>query len=306
MESSIAQAYVQMIRNSQQFIYIENQYFYGSAYSWLEKSDVNCHHTIPSEIAQKIVEKIHANQRFTAYIVIPMFPNGNPASTHVQEILFYQHKTMEMMYGRVAEAIKQTGSNSHPTDWLLFLCLGKREPDGPHLNKLEAPVEPMARIFRKSLRFPIYVHSKMMIVDDAYIILGSANINERSLSGSRDTEMAVGCWQPSFNGSNPNGDVQRFRMSLWTEHFRYYHPILNCPGSIECVQKVKEMAYHNWQMYVGPIGSTTPGHLLCYPINVMADGSLKNLPETSSFPDFPQGSKIIGSISSFIPRKLTT
>ena len=33
----------------------------------------------------------------------------------------------------------------------------------------------------------------MMIVDDAYIIVGSANINERSMSGTRDTEMAVGC-----------------------------------------------------------------------------------------------------------------
>merc|ERR1719510_2579395 len=56
----------------------------------------------------------------------------------------------------------------------------------------------MARIFRKSLRFPMYVHSKMMIVDDAYIIVGSANINQRSLAGTRDTEMAVGCWQPHF------------------------------------------------------------------------------------------------------------
>ena len=48
------------------------------------------------------------------------------------------------------------------------------------------------------MRFPIYVHSKMMIVDDVYIIIGSANINERSMSGSRDTEIAVGCYQPDF------------------------------------------------------------------------------------------------------------
>jgi hypothetical protein len=41
----------------------------------------------------------------------------------------------------------------------------------------------MAEKFRKTLRFPIYVHSKMMIVDDAYIIVGSANINQRSMAG---------------------------------------------------------------------------------------------------------------------------
>ncbi len=37
----------------------------------------------------------------------------------------------------------------------------------------------------------IYVHSKLMIVDDRYAILGSANINDRSLLGGRDSELAV-------------------------------------------------------------------------------------------------------------------
>ena len=58
MDSSIAQSYIQMIRNAVNFIYIENQYFLGSAYAWLMNDDVNCHHTIPAEIAQKICDKI--------------------------------------------------------------------------------------------------------------------------------------------------------------------------------------------------------------------------------------------------------
>ncbi|ELY2854000.1 hypothetical protein SMC92_001008 [Cronobacter dublinensis] len=37
----------------------------------------------------------------------------------------------------------------------------------------------------------IYVHSKLMIVDDRYVLVGSANINDRSLSGDRDSELAV-------------------------------------------------------------------------------------------------------------------
>ena len=60
---------------------------------------------------------------------------------------------------------------------------GKREAYGEHIDRLEPPSEPMAEKFRKTLRFPIYVHSKMMIVDDAYIIVGSANINQRSMAG---------------------------------------------------------------------------------------------------------------------------
>ena len=37
----------------------------------------------------------------------------------------------------------------------------------------------------------VYVHSKCMIVDDNRFILGSANINDRSMLGSRDSELAI-------------------------------------------------------------------------------------------------------------------
>ena len=100
---------------------------------------------------------------------------------------------------------------AEPTDYLLFLCPGKREAGGDHLDRLEPPSEPMAATFRQTLRFPIYVHSKMMIVDDAYIIVGSANINQRSMAGTRDTEMAIGAWQPAYPDGNPYGDVHIFR-----------------------------------------------------------------------------------------------
>lgn len=79
------------------------------------------------------------------------------------------------MYHRVGQALKETGllQSSHPTDWLIFLCPGKREAYGEHLERLAPANETFAKIFRQTLRFPIYVHSKMMIVDDAYIILGN-------------------------------------------------------------------------------------------------------------------------------------
>ena len=78
-----------------------------------------------------------------------------------------------MMYRRIGDALLATGAaaaGSHPTDWLLFLCPGKREAPGPHLDILEEPNEEYAARLRETLRFPIYVHSKMMIVDDSYII----------------------------------------------------------------------------------------------------------------------------------------
>jgi hypothetical protein len=40
----------------------------------------------------KIVSKIKARERFSVYIVIPMWPEGNPTAAAMQEILFWQVK----------------------------------------------------------------------------------------------------------------------------------------------------------------------------------------------------------------------
>ncbi|CAE7488157.1 pldB, partial [Symbiodinium microadriaticum] len=37
----------------------------------------------------------------------------------------------------------------------------------------------------------IYVHDKVLIVDDVVAIIGSANLNDRSMLGDRDSEMAI-------------------------------------------------------------------------------------------------------------------
>lgn len=45
---------------------------------------------IPMELALKIASKIRANERFSVYVVIPMWPEGAPSSASVQEVLFWQ------------------------------------------------------------------------------------------------------------------------------------------------------------------------------------------------------------------------
>ena len=55
---------------------------------------------------------------------------------------------------------------------------------------------------------PIYVHAKIGIVDDAWLTLGSANLNEHSLFN--DTEMNLVTHDP--------GLAARTRLRLWSEH----------------------------------------------------------------------------------------
>lgn len=63
----------------------------------------------------------------------------------------------------------------------------------------------------------IYVHSKGMIVDDEFVLMGSANINQRSLEGTRDTEIAMGAYQPHYTWANkhanPHGEAKPYGCS---------------------------------------------------------------------------------------------
>lgn len=134
----------------------------------------------------------------------------------MQFCLYLQHNTMQMMYETIYKALVEVGLENtyEPQDYLNFFCLGNREvqEDGNNaVVKSSKPTTPQ-ELSQKSRRFMIYVHSKGMIVDDEYVILGSANINQRSLEGTRDTEIAMGSYQPhhtwATKHSRPHGQVK--------------------------------------------------------------------------------------------------
>lgn len=55
---------------------------------------VGANHIIPMELALKICSKIKEGKRFCAYIVIPMWPEGIPTEKAVQEILYFQVRSL--------------------------------------------------------------------------------------------------------------------------------------------------------------------------------------------------------------------
>ncbi|KAJ4833057.1 hypothetical protein Tsubulata_001028 [Turnera subulata] len=136
VDRSIHTAYVKAIRSAQKFIYIENQYFLGSSYNWPSYKNAGADNLVPVELALKIANKIRAEERFSAYIVIPMWPEGVPTSSAVQEILFWQAQTMAMMYNIIAKELEKAGLSDqyHPQDYLNFYCLGNRENSAPPLS----------------------------------------------------------------------------------------------------------------------------------------------------------------------------
>ena len=183
VDNGIQTCMIQQIRNSQRFIYMENQYFLGSSYAWQDDTSYPAYHTIPMELTEKIISKVKTNEPFKCYVVIPMFPEGDPSSVATQEILFWQFRTMQMMYSRIGKAVEGTGI--HPQNLLAFFCMAKCESPEEVPEDLPDPSSEQAALVRQTLRHPIYVHCKMSLFDDEYIIIGSANINERSLGGNR-------------------------------------------------------------------------------------------------------------------------
>ncbi|SAL95926.1 hypothetical protein [Absidia glauca] len=71
----------------------------------------------------------------------------------------------------------------------------------------------------------VYIHSKLMIVDDKTVICGSANLNDRSQLGNRDSEIAVVIEDTDLVDSQMNGQTYQaarfaltLRMHLFKEH----------------------------------------------------------------------------------------
>ncbi|CAN0878533.1 Phospholipase D delta [Linum grandiflorum] len=306
VEKSIHTAYIKAIRSAQHFIYIENQYFLGSSFCWPSYKNAGADNLVPMEIALKIASKINANERFSAYVVIPMWPEGSPTSAAVQEILFWQGQTMMMMYKIIANALEKAGllEAYHPQDYLNFFCLGKREDKVQDSANLNPQTDNRALKYR---RFMIYVHAKGMIVDDEYVIIGSANINQRSLDGSRDTEIAMGAYQPAYTWSakqsHPRSQIYGYRMSLWAEHMGELEEEYREPQSMKCMKSVNKIAKNNWKAFVAEEMMEMKGHLMQYPIQVSRDGRVTALPGHESFPDV--GGKVLGSPTN-LPDSLTT
>lgn len=144
-------------------------------------------------------------------------------------------------------------------------------------------------------------------VDDEYIIVGSANINQRSMDGTRDSEIAIGAYQPYHLASTKpaRGQVHGFRMALWYEHLGMLDDFFLTPQNEECVRKVNGMADKYWDLYASEeLSRDLPGHLLRYPIAISSEGVVTELPGHDCFPDTK--AKLLGVKSDYLPPILTT
>ncbi|CUG11121.1 phospholipase D, putative [Bodo saltans] len=178
-ELAFEEAMLQLISKATKSIYIEQQYFQGR----LDFEDTRRNHLrnhVPLAIVSRILEIGSLRKKsglpldFEVRIVLPLIPDCflQFESNITRHILHLHHETKQAMVNHIQNECKAQ-PHKYPNDLvqcLKFCYLGRDIGD-------------------KS--YPIYVHSKVMIVDDAVCAIGSANINDRSMLPFRDTEMAA-------------------------------------------------------------------------------------------------------------------
>ncbi|CCF55777.1 hypothetical protein KAFR_0A03420 [Kazachstania africana CBS 2517] len=174
-EHSIQNAYLKLIETSQHYIYIENQFFVTTS----EWDGVIIENKIGAAIVDRIVRANSEGKDWKAYIIIPLMPGfdspiDQPEASSVRVIMQCQYQSISRGETSIFSKLKKL--NIEPMQYIQFFSLRKWSTIGPH---------------DKIVTEQLYVHAKLMIVDDRSCIIGSANINERSQLGSRDSEIAM-------------------------------------------------------------------------------------------------------------------
>mmetsp|Transcript_13099 Transcript_13099/g.28296 ORF Transcript_13099/g.28296 Transcript_13099/m.28296 type:complete len:915 (-) Transcript_13099:135-2879(-) len=281
VDDSIHRSMIHHIRRARHFIYIESQYFMGSSFMWPKDRSVKCGNMIAAEIAYKICEKIAAREPFVVYIMLPMWMEGIPQTKTIQALLYYQRVTIESIYKIIDEALTARMASSSDqgmqvSDYLNFYCLGTRESILGSQASGNPLTEDEIRLYQ-TRRHQIYVHSKMMIVDDDVALIGTANINQRSMDGCRDSEIMMTSWQPDHLATEETiakGDIHAFRLHIWASITGQINEAFRNPSCHECVNAMNKIADQNWQKYIADNTVDMESHLLPFPLEYAA-GNIK-------------------------------
>ncbi|KAI9011006.1 hypothetical protein CLU79DRAFT_839416 [Phycomyces nitens] len=268
-EHSIYNAYMECISKAKHFVYIENQFFISATTQ--EK-------LLRNKIAQAMVERIklahEKKEKFKIFIMIPLIPafEGDLASkeaSSARNVMHFQYVSISRGGNSIMEKLREAGIN--PDDYIGWYCLRnwdkissrdkksgsstvspnnsaenvsskKQSLEGNQQGSVSGSLgdngpEDDAKDYVSEL---VYIHDKIMIVDDRLVLVGSANINDRSQLGNRDSEVAMLIEDTDMIPSYMNAKfAHSLRMQLWKEHlglldFDGWTALCNNPDTIHC------------------------------------------------------------------------
>jgi phospholipase D1/2 len=170
-------------------------------------------------ILERVSRAIRQEENFRVVVVLPVHPEGNLRDPDPQQqdqsiryVMKWQAATLCCGEGSLFGALRSRFPGTNLSSYISF-------------NSLVGNVQ-FDDVFCME---QIYVHSKLLIVDDRIVIMGSANINDRSMLGTRDSELCILVGNDlEKNESQMRGEpvsVSAFahdlRDKLWAEHLGF-------------------------------------------------------------------------------------
>eukprot|EP00123_Amoebidium_parasiticum_P013742 comp22125_c2_seq2/m.32359 comp22125_c2_seq2/g.32359 ORF comp22125_c2_seq2/g.32359 comp22125_c2_seq2/m.32359 type:complete len:347 (-) comp22125_c2_seq2:571-1611(-) len=198
-EHSIMNAYVHAIGTAKHYIYIENQFFVTSL------AGEGVRNKIGDALYERIVRAHREGQRFRVYVIMPLMPafegSFGPGGTSLQVVMHWQYLSInrgpDSLLKRLEQAVGDWGR------YITFNCLQRAE-----------------ELLGSLVANQVYVHTKLAIIDDATVICGSANINDRSMLGSRDSEIAAMLVDNPVHGMDTVMDGKPYRAGAYAYGLR--------------------------------------------------------------------------------------
>ncbi|KAJ6654968.1 hypothetical protein lerEdw1_006439 [Lerista edwardsae] len=254
-ECSIYKAYLSVIRESQHYLYIENQFFITCA-SADGRSVLN---TVGDAIVERILLAHSEKRLFRVYVLLPLLPGFEGDITQgggnsIQAILHFTYQTLCRGERSIVHRLRAAMGE----DWKSYISFCGLRTHGELRGRLLSEL--------------VYVHSKLLIADDWRVIIGSANINDRSLLGKRDSELAVLVEDSEFVPSVMAGQefrAGRFARSLRLDCFRC---VLGAPSAPEAdlEDPVSDRFFHEvWQARAASNASVYDQVFRCLPTDAV-------------------------------------
>ncbi|XP_026831180.1 phospholipase D2 isoform X3 [Ooceraea biroi] len=218
VERSIQEAYIDAISKAERYIYIENQFFITLAS--MDKTGVK--NRIGETLLKRILRAHKEGAVFRVFVVMPLLPGfegevGGPSGTALRAITHWNYASISRGKDAILNRLTEAGIED-PSEYITFHGLRTHSMlNGTLVTEL------------------IYVHSKLMIVDDNTVICGSANINDRSMVATRDSEIAVIIHDQEFEDGRMNSipfPCGKFASSLRKQLFREHLGLMNIRDDI--------------------------------------------------------------------------
>jgi phosphatidylserine/phosphatidylglycerophosphate/cardiolipin synthase-like enzyme len=225
-EFTVWAAYLNAVRRARRYVYIEDQFFFPM---WK---------LYPSRPELDIVYQLGEAMRLRGVRVAVLVPERSEESGSVAAT----QKTQRLIgIARLRAAAARAGQSRR----FRVVSLGRSRPNGAADRK---PA-------------PIFVHSKLMLVDDELALIGSANLNQRSMTCDGELHVAI---------VDDRGSIEGMRRELWTEHLD--DPFATIDDAGDAIER----------LFPGP-GAAPRGRLRAYAEDLARSASLDRPPERAPF-----------------------